>query len=58
MNYQYLLYLFMLMASQLCQDYWGENFDENKNCEEEDLILKLLQEQNPSRCAKKQKGIS
>ena len=47
----------MLMASQLCQDYWGENFDENKNCEEEDLIQKLLQEQNPSRCAKKQIGI-
>ena len=57
MNYQYLLYMFILIPSQLCQDYWDENFDENKNCEDEDLIRKLLQEQNPSRCAKEQKGI-
>jgi hypothetical protein len=57
MNFQYLFYLFIFIPSQLCQDYWGENFDENKNCEEEDLIQKLLQEQNPSRCAKKNIGI-
>jgi hypothetical protein len=57
MNFQYLSYLFIVIPTQLCQDYWGENFDENKNCEEEELIQKLLQEQNPSRCAKEPIGI-
>ena len=38
-------------------DYWSEDFDKNKNCKEEKLIIKLLKEENPSRCASKQAGI-
>ena len=58
MNCQLLLWLFILINYKLCViDYWSEDFDVNKNCEEEDLIGKLLQEKNPERCAKRLKGI-
>ena len=53
--------VFVLLISKLCvrardDDYWDGDWDENKNCEKEEQITKLLQEQNPARCAMKSKG--
>ena len=51
MNYRWLIYMFILISPKLCQDYWSEDFDENKNCKDEELIGKLKKENNPPRCA-------
>ena len=53
--------VFVLLISNLCvrahdDDYWDGDWDENKNCEKEEKITKLLQEQNPARCAMRSKG--
>ena len=37
-------------------DYWDSDFDENKNCEKEELIGKLSREETPDRCASKTAG--
>ena len=58
MIYQCIIFSFILIISQLCQDYWSDDFDTSKNCEEEELIGKLIEEQNPPRCASKIKGIT
>ena len=60
MRYQSLIFFYILLMLDLCicyMDYWSEDFDKNKNCKEEKLIIKLLKEENPSRCASKQAGI-
>ena len=36
-------------------DYFDDNFDENKNCKQEDLITKLAKSSN-DRCASKSRG--
>ena len=33
------------------EDYWDDNFDENKNCEAEEEIKKLSRLPQPKRCA-------
>ena len=33
------------------EDYWNEDFDENKNCAREEDIKKLRRETEPGRCA-------
>ena len=38
------------------EDYWDDNFDENKNCEAEEEIKKLLRLPGPGRCAVTKKG--
>ena len=55
------LVLTILLYSKLylCKDYddyWIGDFDPDKNCEKEELIKKLMNGQNPSRCALKSKG--
>ena len=36
---------------QRTEDYFSENFDVNKNCEKEDVIRKLLDENQDERCS-------
>ena len=53
--------LILLLSSDqnLCQedkDYWISAFDEEKNCEKEELIKTLMEQQNPSRCASRSIG--
>ena len=47
------LKLGLLFYSKVCQsqqmDYWSADFDENKNCEKEDEILRLSR-MEPSQC--------
>ena len=55
------LVLFILLVSNLCvraqeDDYWVGDFDTDKNCEKEELVKKLMEDQSPSRCAQKSKG--
>ena len=55
----FVLILLLYSKCYLCQDYddyWIGDFDPDKNCEKEELIKKLMDEQNPSRCALKSKG--
>ena len=52
-----LIYWFILITPKLCQDYWSEDFDTNKNCEDEELMGKLILEKNPQKCSRKGKGI-
>ena len=33
------------------EDYWDDNFDEGKNCEAEEEIIKLTRLPKPGRCA-------
>ena len=50
----------LLAAVQLVinkEDYWSDDFDEDKNCEQEELIKKLQKETSPSRCSSKMAGI-
>ena len=37
-------------------DYWDDDFDEDKNCEKEELIKKLRRESGGERCAIKSRG--
>ena len=37
-------------------DYWADDFDENKNCEKEDLLKKLSRQKNPGRCSFARRG--
>jgi len=49
----------LLAAVQLVinkEDYWSDDFDEDKNCEQEELIKKLQKETSPSRCSSKMAG--
>ena len=50
----------MLAAIQLVimnmQDYWSDDFDEDKNCEHEELIKRLQNQTSPSRCSHKAAG--
>ena len=46
-QFNIILKLGLLFYSKVCQsqemDYWSADFDENKNCEKEDEILRLSQ---------------
>ena len=54
-----LLYLFLLTTSRQCYvDYWSEGFADTNNCQDEDLMRQLMNEQNPKRCAEKMQGIT
>ena len=37
-------------------DYWDEDFDENKNCVREEEMRELKQETEPGRCAEASTG--
>ena len=43
----------LVVKSVICQfsDYFTEDFDENKNCKQQDLIKTLVKQTNPERCA-------
>ena len=56
--YKCLLYLFILITFSLCQDYWSEDFDDSKNCEEKVLIGKLINNKSHPRCANKWRGLT
>ena len=45
-----------LAFGDVAVDYWDADFDENKNCEKEELIGELSREENPGRCASKTSG--
>ena len=38
------------------EDYFQENFDENKNCKQEKLIKQLLKDEDDIRCSRKNRG--
>ena len=42
--------------SKTSLDYWTDDFDEDKNCEKEEIITKLRRESGGERCAVKTKG--
>ena len=51
---------YLLLALHLVinmEDYWSDDFDEDKNCDQEELIKKLQKETSPSRCSSKMAGI-
>ena len=33
------------------EDYWADDFDENKNCVREEEMMKLQRETEPARCS-------
>ena len=63
MNFNMFVVVCILLAVQprglaRTDDYWDENFDEDKNCEAEDEIEKLLNQPKPTRCAVTRHGKS
>ena len=55
-SYLVLAAVYVLPISML-QDYWSDDFDVTKNCEQEELIKKLQKETSPPRCSSKTAGI-
>ena len=56
MNFNMFVVVCILLAVQPrrlvgTDDYWDDNFDEDKNCAAEDEIEKLLNQPKPTRCA-------
>ena len=51
-----LIVMMLKLAFGEIVDYWDGDFDENKNCEKEELIGKLSREEQPGRCASKTEG--
>ena len=51
-----LLVIHILMHTCFCLviDYWDDNFDDDKNCQDKDIIDILIKD---SKCAKTSKGI-
>ena len=42
--------------TQGSEDYWNEDFDENKNCVREEEMTKLQREADPGRCSSSSAG--
>ena len=40
----FLVFLFTVQAGTRVDDYWAEDFDSGKNCEQEEKMIKLLSE--------------
>ena len=47
---------FSKLRSKTSLDYWTDDFDEDKNCEKEEIITRLRRETGGERCAVKTKG--
>ena len=43
--------VFLVQFIRASDDYWDEDFDENKNCVREEEMRELQQETEPGRCA-------
>ena len=41
----------LVQFTQASEDYWDEDFDENKNCVREEEMKELQRETEPGRCA-------
>ena len=54
----YLLLVSVHLVINNGEDYWSDDFDEDKNCEQEELIAKLQKETSPSKCSSKVKKAS
>ena len=54
-SYLVLAAVYVLPINML-QDYWSDDFDATKNCEQEELIKKLQKETSPPRCSFKTVG--
>ena len=52
------LFILIILKHLLCEpDYWDHDFDENRNCEDEELFKKLMKEKYPPRCVSKYSGM-
>ena len=49
-----IFHIFIIVNLYSGDDYFDNNFDQNKNCKQQDLITKL--EKSNDRCASKSKG--
>jgi len=52
----YLLLVSVHLVINNGEDYWSDDFDEDKNCEQEELIAKLQKETSPSKCSSRMAG--
>ena len=43
--------ILLVYFTQAREDYWDEDFDENKNCVREEEMMELQRETEPGRCA-------
>ena len=48
--------IFLIQFIRASDDYWDEDFDENKNCVREEEMKELKQETEPGRCAEASTG--
>ena len=51
-----LLLLPFIMQAKDDPDYWADDFDENKNCDREEEMTKLIKETDPGRCSSSTTG--
>ena len=48
--------ILLMHFTQGGEDYWDEDFDENKNCDREEEMTKLQREADPGRCSSSTTG--